>query len=226
MAESGKHILEAFNSALSGLDNDLLMMASLVERNLHNAMAGLIQRNDELCNVAIADDEEIDTLEKQVDREGVELLRRFQPVASDLREVVAAMKLNANLERIADQAKNIAKKARSLNRTPELADVHLIEPLFKEAMSMFADAMRSFTERNIELALSINSRDKKVDAMDKELSDRLTQAMADSPSRITDYLKLIFIVRHLERVGDHAKNLAEEVVYLISAEDIRHLGKR
>lgn len=226
MADSGKHILEAFNSALSGLENDLLMMASLVERNLRNAMAGLIQRNDELCSVAIADDEEIDTLEKQVDREGVELLRRFQPVASDLREVVAAMKLNANLERIADQAKNIAKKARSLNRSPALEDVHLVEPLFKEAMSMFADAMRSFTERNIDLALSINLRDKKVDAMDKELSNRLTQAMADLPSRITDYLNLIFIVRHLERVGDHAKNLAEEVVYLISAEDIRHLGKR
>jgi len=223
MPESGKHILGTFNTALASLEDDLLMMASLVERNLRNAMTGLFTRNDDLCSVAIADDEEIDTLEKQIDRDGIELLRRFQPVASDLREVVAAMKLNNNLERIADQAKNIAKKARLLNRSPELQEVHSLQPMFTEAMGMYTDVLRAFGDRDTELAVAIKHRDKNVDALNVEIGEQLTQVMMEKPDRIADYLNLIFIVRHLERVGDHAKNIAEEVVYAISAKDIRHL---
>ena len=223
MPESSKHILGAFTTALTGLERDILMMASLVERNLRNAMTGLLERDDELCSVAIADDEEIDTLEKPVDRDGIELLRRFQPVASDLRAVVSAMKLNSNLERIADQAKNIAKKARLLNRAPEIPEVRLIEPLYVEAMEMYMEALRAFGERDVELALSIKPRDKNVDQMNMEISERLTELMAAIPTRVADYLKLIFIARHLERVGDHAKNIAEEIVYSLSAKDIRHI---
>jgi phosphate transport system protein len=222
MPESGKHILETFNAALTNLQNDLLMMAGLVERNIRNAYKGLVTRDDDLCNVAIADDEEIDALEKQVDQDGIELLRRFQPVASDLRQVVTAMKVNSNLERIADQATNIAKKARKLNRNPILNEVNLIEPLFQDAMSMYKDALRAYTERDVELAMTIRQRDKKLDTLNVDANDRLTEAMAQCPSRITDYLNLLFIARHLERVGDHAKNIAEEVVYAVSAEDIRH----
>ena len=106
------------------LQNDLLMMASLCERNLRNSLGCLLNRDEDLCNVTIADDEEIDQLEKQVDKNGIDLLRRFQPVASDLRHVIAAMKLSGNLERIADQAVNIARKARKLNRAPLLPEVH------------------------------------------------------------------------------------------------------
>src|ERR1051326_6624205 len=94
-----RHTLLAFETALRALQNDVLMMASLTERNLHNSMNCLLKRDDDLCNVTIADDEEIDELEKQVDQDGIELLRRFQPVASDLRHVVAAMKVSSNLER-------------------------------------------------------------------------------------------------------------------------------
>ena len=199
------------------------MMASLVERNLRNAMAGLLTRDDESCTLAIADDEEIDLLEKQVDRDGIELLRRFQPVASDLREVVTAIKLNGNLERIADQAKNIAKRARMLNRAPELEEVHLIEPLFDEALSMLRDALHAFTNRDLELALSIKGRDKQIDTLNLDIAERLTESMAQYPDRIAGYLNLIFIARNLERVGDHIKNIAEDIVYAISAEDIRHI---
>lgn len=222
MTDQGRHILETFNAALSNLQNDLLMMSSLVERNVRNAYTGLVTRDDDLCNVAIADDEEIDALEKQVDKDGIELLRRFQPVASDLRQIVTAMKVNSNLERIADQASNIAKKARKLNRTPMLPEVHLIDALYEEATAMYKDALRAYTERDVELAVAIRPRDKKLDAMNLDVNDRLTEAMSKNPSKITEYLNLLFIARHLERVGDHAKNIAEEVVYAVSAEDIRH----
>src|SRR3982751_7144148 len=99
-----KHILGTFDQALGALRNDVLMMAGLAERSLERAIKGLLQRDDNLCANAIADDEEIDQLEKQIDKDGVDILLRYQPVASDLRRVVAAMKLSPNIERVADQA--------------------------------------------------------------------------------------------------------------------------
>ena len=121
-----KHILGTFDEALASLRNNVLMMASLTERSLDHAINGLLQRDDDLCATAIADDEEIDQLEKQVDKDGIDLLLRFQPVASDLRRVVSAMKLSSNLERMADQAVNIARKARKLNQHPPLPETELI----------------------------------------------------------------------------------------------------
>ena len=140
-----KHILGTFDEALASLRNNVLMMSSLTERSLDRAITGLLQRDDELCAIAIADDEEIDQLEKQVDKDGIDLLLRFQPVASDLRRVVSAMKLSSNLER-----------------------------------------------------------------------------MAEDPAQLRGYLNLIFVSRCLERVGDHATNMAEDAVYAAAAEDIRH----
>ena len=115
-----RHILGTFDEALASLRNNVLMMAGLAERSLDRAMKGLFERDDQLCAYAIADDEEIDQLEMQIDKDGVAILLRFQPVASDLRRVVAAMKLSSNLERIADQATNIARRARKLNQHPAL----------------------------------------------------------------------------------------------------------
>ena len=223
MVSPGKHILETFNSSMDGLQSNLLLMASLVERGLRNAMTGLFERDDHLCNNVIASDEEIDLLEKQVDKDGIELLRRFQPVATDLRLVIAAIKLNGNLERVGDQAVNIARRARKLNRAPMLDEVHLLEPMFHEAISMLKESLTAFAQHDVDLALSIKPRDKQLDAMNLDVSDTLTLAMAKSPERIARYINLLFIARCLERVGDHAKNISEEVVFAISAEDIRHM---
>ena len=125
-----KHILGTFDEALASSRNNVLMMSSLTERSLDRAITGLLQRDDELCAIAIADDEEIDQLEKQVDKDGIDLLLRFQPVASDLRRVVSAMKLSSNLERMADQATNIARRARKLNQHPALPEAELIKPMY------------------------------------------------------------------------------------------------
>src|SRR6476620_8169515 len=132
-----KHILGTFDEALSSLRNNVLMMAGLAERTLDRAIKGLVQRDDNLCATAIADDEEIDQLEKQIDKDGVDILLRYQPVASDLRRVISAMKLSPNIERVGDQATSIARRARKLNQHPPLPEVQLIVPLRDHAMAMF-----------------------------------------------------------------------------------------
>jgi len=216
------HILGTFDEALASLRNNVLMMSSLTERSLDRAVAGLMQRDDELCVIAIADDEEIDQLEKQMDKDGVDLLLRFQPVASDLRRVVSAMKLSSNLERMADQAVNIARKARKLNRHPALPECDFVEAMHGHAMAMFKDSMEAYIREDVQLAMALKPRDKVLDEMNATASRRLIERMAQEPEQLRGYLNLMFIARHLERVGDHATNIAEDAVYAAAAEDIRH----
>ena len=217
-----KHILGTFDEALSSLRNNVLMMAGLAERTLDRAVKGLLQRDDNLCTTAIADDEEIDQLEKQIDKEGVDVLLRFQPVASDLRRVVAAMKLSPNIERIADQATNIARRARKLNRHPPLPEVEIIVPIQAHAMAMFKDSIDAFSREDVDLGREVVARDKDLDYMNKMANRKLTERMAQDPKQLRGYLNLIFVSRCLERVGDHATNIAEDAVYAAAAEDIRH----
>jgi phosphate transport system protein len=217
-----KHILGTFDEALASLRNSVLMMSSLTERSLNNAMNGLTQRDEDLCAIVIADDEEIDQLEKQVDKDGIDLLLRFQPVASDLRRVVAAMKLSSNLERMADQAVSIARKARKLNRHPALPEVQLIEPISAHAMAMFKDSVDAYVREDVELGRGLKARDRTLDELNAQANRRLIERMAENPEQLRGYLNLMFIARHLERVGDHATNIAEDAVYAAAAEDIRH----
>jgi phosphate transport system protein len=219
-----KHILGTFDEALATLRNNVLIMASLTERSLENALRGLLERDDDLCTTAIADDEEIDQLEKQIDKDGIDLLLRFQPVASDLRRVVSAMKLCSNLERMADQAVNTARKARKLNRHPALPEVELVSPMRDHAMQMFKDSVDAYMREDVELARGLKARDKTLDELNAVASRRLIERMAQDPEQLRGYLNLMFIARHLERVGDHATNIAEDAVYAVAAEDIRHQG--
>jgi len=185
-------------------------------------MKGLVNRDDNICATAIADDEEIDQLEKQIDKDGVDILLRFQPVASDLRRVVAAMKLSSNLERMADMATTIARRARKLNRHPPLAEVDLIRPMYDHAMSMFKDSVDAFAREDVDLARAVVPRDQKLDDLNRMAGHKLVDRMAQDPHQLRGYLNLIFVGRCLERVGDHATNIAEDAVYAAAAEDIRH----
>jgi phosphate transport system protein len=219
---AAKHILGTFDEALGALRSNVLMMAGLTERSLDRAMKGLFHRDDNICANAIADDEEIDQLEKQIDKDGVDILLRFQPVASDLRRVVSAMKLSSNLERMADQATTIARRARKLNQHPPLPEVELIKPMYEQAMSMFKDSVDAFTREDVELGRAIVPRDEKLDDLNRIASHKLVERMAQDPDQLRGYLNLIFVGRCLERVGDHATNIAEDAVYAAAAEDIRH----
>ena len=201
------------------------MMAGLTQRVIESSMKGLMERDDDWCNNSIADDEEIDLLEMQVDKEGIDVMSRFQPVASDLREVIASIKIGANIERVADQAVNIARRARKINEHPQVPELHLLDGLAKISVTMFDDAVRAFADRNAQLAVELKSRDKDVDRLNKDLTDSLVIRMQDDSSNLPIYLNLIFVSRCFERIGDHAANMAEDVVFAVRAEDIRHLGK-
>ena len=222
---SRPHTLTNFTSALDQLRGSVLMMSSLTQRNLDNSIKGLLERDDDWCNNSIADDEEIDLLEMQIDREGIEVMSRFQPVASDLREVISSIKIGANIERIADQGVNIARRARKLNEHPGLSEIHLLDALIHQALSIFDDAVRAFAERNADLAKGIKPRDKELDQLNRDLTDTLINRMQDDSANLTGYLNLIFISRCLERIGDLSSNIAEDVVFAVHAEDIRHLVK-
>ena len=219
---TSKHILGTFDDALSALRNNVLMMAGLTERSLERALKGLFDRDDDLCANAIADDEEIDQLEIQIDGDGVAILLRFQPLASDLRRVVSAMKLSSNLERVGDQATNIARRARKLNRHPPLSEIELIVPMRAHAMAMFKDSVDAYVREDVELARAIVPRDHALDEMNRVVSRKLIDRMAKDKDQLRGYLNLMFVAQHLERVGDHATNIAEESVYAAVAEDIRH----
>jgi len=219
---AARHILGTFDEALASLRNNVLMMSSLTERSLERAMKGLFDRDDDLCANAIADDEEIDQLEKQIDKDGVDILLRFQPVASDLRRVVSAMKLSSNLERMADQATTIARRARKLNQHPPLAEVELVRPMYEHAMSMFKDSVDAFAREDVDLGRGVVPRDQRLDELNHAASRKLIERMAQDPEQLRGYLNLIFVGRCLERVGDHATNIAEDAVYAAAAEDIRH----
>lgn len=198
------------------------MMASLTERNFENALKGLFERDEDWCNAAIGDDQEIDVLEIQNDRDGIELMIRFQPVASDLRNVISAMKMSSNLERVADQCVNIARRAKKLLATGIMGEIDKIEPMARFCHAMFRDAVRCYADRDIEIARNMKARDRELDAMNKEFANAMTELMTQRPEALKELLELIFIARFLERIGDLATNMAEDTVYAISAEDIRH----
>lgn len=221
--EPARHILSDFDSTLEALRKNVLMMASLTVRNLENARKGLFERDEDWCNTVIADDEEIDALEIQVDRDGIETMLRFHPVASDLRNVIAAMKMSVNLERVADQAVGIARRAKKLNMQGLLPETAEVEPLFRHAESMMLDAIKAYADQNTELARTLKPRDRELDAMNRDFANKLTELMPKRPEYIQGYLELIFIARFLERIGDQATNIAEDTVFAVAAEDIRHL---
>lgn len=222
---SRPHTLSNFTTALDHLRSSVLTMSSLTQRNLKNALRGLFERDDDWCNDCIVEDEEIDMFEMRIDREGFDVMSRFQPVATDLREVISSIKIGANIERVADQAVNIARRARKINESPELPEIHRLDEAAALTQGMFDDALRAFAERNAELAVELKARDKELDRLNREVTDVLVNRMQDDSVNLPSYLNLIFVSRCLERIGDHSCNIAEDVVFAVRAEDIRHLGK-
>ncbi|MBU3665462.1 MAG: phosphate signaling complex protein PhoU [Chthoniobacterales bacterium] len=217
-----QHILARFDDALKTLRDHVLMMASLTDKLLVRAGEGLFQRNLDACNGVIADDAEIDVLEKNVDEDGMEIMVRFQPMARDLREVVAAMKVGTDLERVADQAVSIARRARRLNQSPSLPETAALEEMFRMALELFRASVRSFADRDETLARTLKPRDRDLDGLHHKMIGDLTARMSSDTARITQYLDLIFVARIIERIGDHATNIAEDAVFATSAVDIRH----
>jgi phosphate transport system protein len=222
MMERAKHIRSSFDAALYGLKNDVLMMSSLTDRIFQTAFEALLKRDTELCDHVVAEDEEIDILERQVDQDGVNLLIRFHPVASDMREVVSAMKVSSNLERIADQSVSIARRAKHLNNRPVVRELALPEPPYRLAVTIFRDSIRAFADGDYELARTLKFKDRELDALTDDLNEKLVERASSDSELVPSYVDLIFVARALERIGDHATNIAEDSFWRDQAADIRH----
>ncbi len=220
------HIFRDFDVAISALRSEVLSMAAQARHNLERAIASLLERNVELANAVIADDDEVDELERKIDRLGVDILVRFHPVATDLRLVVSSMKISMNLERISDHATNIAKRAKKISAGAELQEVNLIEPLYQLADRLLRDAISAYSDRNAVLGASLHSRDKELDKLHHETNALYGSRLETSAGRSQEYLHLILIVRSLERVGDLATNIGEDAVYMEAAKDLRHEDDR
>lgn len=217
-----RHILSSFDQALDQLRQDLFHMASVTTQNLSDAVRGLIERDTDLCNQVIAEDEQVDQYEKKIDATGIAILTRFTPLAQDLRRVVSTMKASSNLERISDQAVNIARRAKRILQSLDLPETRMIEPIHAQAMSLLKDAVQAFSVEDVPLATSLKARDKELDHQQNEFIIRLTKRMEEDTSRLKDYIDLVFIARFLERAGDHSVNIGEDAVYAGVAKDIRH----
>jgi len=216
-----EHILTTFNLSLDRLRQDVLTMASMARKNLACAMRGLLERDTDLCNSAIAADQDVNDLEKAVDKLGMQILVKFQPTAHDLRQVMGTIRVANNLERIADQASSIAKRARFINNLPEFPEIKLIQPVYSICDRNLDLCLQAFLNADPEAATAARLLDKELDAAEKALDGELIAVMESHHSGLEGYIHLIFVARFLERVGDHAKNICEDTIFIERAEDIR-----
>jgi len=211
-----------FEEELQALKTRLLNMGALVEERVHQATFALIERRPDAIDRVIAGDQDVNDLQIEIDDRCLKLLALQQPMASDLRLITAAMKINADLERIGDQAVNIAENAQRILSHPPLKPLIDLPRMAEIAQRMTRDSLDAFVRRDPELARNILARDDEVDQLkDQVFRVLLTYMMAD-PATIERALGLILISRNLERIADHATNIAEDVIFVVEAKDVRH----
>ncbi len=210
------------DSDLDRIRQDLLRMAGLVEAMIADAMRALIERDSELARGVIIADKGIDRLEMQVDESSHATLVRHQPTAVDLRLLVAVMKINSDLERIGDSAVNIAQAVEILNQEPPLKPYIDLPRMAQLVRDMVRRSLDAFVHRDSASALAVCASDDEVDALYKQLFRELVTYMIEDPRNVSRALHLLLIARNLERIADHATNIAEDVIYYVEGRDIRH----
>jgi phosphate transport system protein len=211
-----------FHEELEALKQTLLAMGALVEDQIGRAMQALIERDDRLAREVIERDREVNTYDVQIDETCVELLALHQPAAGDLRFITTAMKIVTDLERIGDQAVNIAQRALELSPEPPLKPYIDLPRMAARAQGMVKDSLDAFVARDAGLARAVCARDSEVDALKEQVFRELLTYMMADPTTIPRAIRLILISRFLERVADHATNIAEMVVYLVEGRMVRH----
>ncbi|HEY0790094.1 MAG TPA: PhoU domain-containing protein [Chthoniobacterales bacterium] len=222
----GKHRLPGFDQALETMRTDLLLMGSLVRRSFHNARLGFEQRDDDYCAAVIADDEEVDLLEKQVDKAGSDLLMRFAPLALDLRVVLATIKVNSLLEQLSDLAVSIARRARRLNQDPPLEEAGAANPVFNVLENSLELALAAFSKLDGVTAEQVRAQMEPVAQQAREADDRFSDLIPEHRQGARALVQLMAIAQGLEAVAYLLETLAEEVIYVAEARDVRHAGNK
>ena len=220
------HILRAHDEALAALAASIRRMGDLALQNLHHATEGLLQRDIGLCNRAIADDGEVDELEKRIDQTGLDIITRFGPKAADLRRVIASMKVSTALERISDHCVSLARRPKRISDRPLVPETEDIRGLSSLAAAGLRNSVSSFCDGQLDVALRIQSEDSSLDDAHQAFTQRIIGKLETGSTQVNNYVDLLFATRFIERIGDQSVNIAEDTVYLLTALDIRHGGKR
>jgi phosphate transport system protein len=213
-----------FEKELADLKEKLLTMASHASVSVRNAIKALVERDDDLARWVIDNDDKLDQLEVEVDEQAIMLLSKA-PLASDLRLITVAMKISHDLERVGDEATAIARRSIELSQEPQLKPYIDIPRMASMGLDMLNDGLDAFVNRDPQKARAVIPRDKQVDQLNKQLQRELASYMVERPTTIGRCLNLMNISKRLERIADHATNIAEEIVFLYEGQDIRHTGK-
>ena len=211
-----------FQEELEGLQARLLEMGGLAEERVRAAVQGLVARDTALIDKVMRGDEPINELHIEIDNRCFTLLALYQPMATDLRSIVASVKINTDLERVGDLAVNIAEAARRYANHPPVKKLVDIPQMGDIAQAMLRDALDSFVRRDTTLARQVLNEDDRLDGLKTTVFRELLTYMLEDPSTVEPALDLILVSRHLERIGDHATNIAEDVIFMVSALDVRH----
>ena len=211
-----------FEEELEQLKARLLEMGGIAEEQVRLAVKGLVERDRDLIERVLVGDQPLNLLHIEIDNRCFTLLALYQPMAVDLRSIVAAVKINTDLERVGDLAINIAEASRQYTRHPPVKRLIDIPRMASIAQTMLRDALDAFVRRDTELAQQVLNEDDTLDGLKNQIFRELLTYMLQDPATIEPALDLILISRHLERIGDHATNIAEDVIFMVLAKDVRH----
>jgi len=211
-----------FDAELESFRSHLIMMGEKSMEQVRRALQALVERDISLADQVIAADDEIDKLEIGIDDDAIRYMNLRAPIATELRLVIVGMKASHDLERVGDEATNIARRAVRLSAEPPLKPYVDIPRMAEIAIEMLRDSLDCFLNGDANKALAVVQRDNEVDAINKQLYRELSSYMIESPETISRALELMFISKSIERIADHATNIAEEMIFLVQAKDIRH----
>ena len=217
-----EHAVPHFQEELELLKERLLTMGGMAEEQVRSVIGALVDRERDLLAEIEAGDEPINRLQVEIDNLAFRLLALHQPMAVDLRTIVAAIKINADLERVGDLAVNIAQAAERYLDHPPVKPLVDLPRMAGIAQRMLREALDSYVRRDTDLAQAVLAQDDDLDALKTQVFRELLTYMFQDPGTIAPSLELILVSRHLERIGDHATNIAEDVIFMVSARDVRH----
>jgi len=216
-------IQRRFDEELADLKEKILRMGSLVEGQIRQALKALVDRDDDLAKQVIENDRQVNTMDVDVDEACLELLALQQPAARDLRFITTGMKISTELERMSDLAENICERSMELNEEPQLKPYIDIPLMAEHAAKMVGEALDAFVRGDSVLARKVLDEDDYIDNLNEQIFRELLSFMMENPKAISRAIRLSFISKYIERIADHATNVAELVVYMVEGKIIRHM---
>jgi phosphate transport system protein len=216
-----EHIVKSYDEELKRLNLTIARMGGLAESQIAGAIEALVRRDSDLAADIVEGDHAIDELEQDVESFAVRLLALRQPMAGDLRSIVSALRISSDLERIADYACNVAKRAIALNQLATVRPIHAIPRMGRVAQEMIKDVLDAYGQLNVQLAIQVWNRDEELDEMYTSLFRELLTYMMEDPRNISASTHVLFIAKNIERIGDHATNIAETIHFLVKGAPLR-----